>query len=61
LAELGRNLSRGRALVDVQILREAQQLLERNVTPLLVAERMFWALIAGPVPSPPGLFLEEPV
>ena len=61
LADLGRNLSQGRALQDVQIVREAQQLLERNVTPLLVAERMFWALIAGPVPSPPGLFLEDAV
>jgi DNA polymerase-3 subunit delta' len=61
LADLGRNLSRGRALQDVQIVREALELLERNVTPLLVAERMFWGLIAGPVPSPPGLFLEEAV
>lgn len=61
LTDLGRNLSRGRALQDVQIVREAQQLLERNVTPLLIAERMFWALIAGPVPSPPGLFLEDVV
>jgi DNA polymerase-3 subunit delta' len=61
LTELARNLSRGRALQDVQIVREAQQLLDRNVTTLLVAERMFWALIAGPVPSPPGLFLEDAV
>jgi DNA polymerase III subunit delta' len=61
LTDLGRNLSRGRALQDAQIVREAKQLLERNVTPLLVAERMFWALIAGPVASPPGLFLEDAV
>jgi DNA polymerase-3 subunit delta' len=36
---------------DVAAVREAQQMLERNVTPQLVLERMFWTLIAGPVPG----------
>jgi hypothetical protein len=38
------------ALQNIEVVREAQQLLERNVAPQLVLERMFWALIAGPVP-----------
>ncbi len=38
-----------RLLQDVDTVREAQQLLDRNVQPQLVLERMFWALISGPV------------
>jgi DNA polymerase III subunit delta' len=36
-----------RLLADVEAVREAQQLLDRNVQPQLVFERMFWGLIAG--------------
>lgn len=36
-----------RALADIETVRQAQQLLERNVPPQLVFERMFWNLIAG--------------
>ena len=48
-----------RALQDVRTVREAQQLLERNVTTLLVFERMFWSLIVGPVAVGPRLFEED--
>ncbi|HEU4752011.1 MAG TPA: hypothetical protein VFU47_02805, partial [Armatimonadota bacterium] len=47
-----------RAARDVETVREAQQLLDRNVTPQLVMERMFWALIAGPIPVRNHLFEE---
>ena len=36
-----------RALTDIDTVREAQQLLERNTPPQLVFERMFWSLIVG--------------
>jgi len=47
-----------RVLEGIQSLREAQQLLERNVAPQLVLERMFWAVIAGRHPLPGALFQE---
>jgi hypothetical protein len=47
-----------RVLDDLRGVRQAQQLLERNVPPQLVMERMFWALICGPVPVAGRLFEE---
>ena len=47
-----------RVLLDIHTVREAQELLERNVSVQLVLERMFWAVIAGPLPRPTALFDE---
>jgi DNA polymerase-3 subunit delta' len=58
LTELAAGTNPGRVLEDIRSVRQAQQLLERNVTPPLVLDRLFWALIAGPVPLPTGLFEE---
>ncbi|HZI06003.1 MAG TPA: hypothetical protein VEZ71_18375, partial [Archangium sp.] len=58
LLDQARYTDRERALADVDSVREAQQLLERNVAPQLVLERMFWALISGALPLRSAL-LEE--
>lgn len=56
LTEVAGTLPPNAALARVEAVREAQQLLERNVAPQLVLERMFWALIAGPLPQRARLF-----
>jgi DNA polymerase-3 subunit delta' len=56
LAEAVRYTDTARLLDDIGAVREAQQLLERNVNAQLVLERMFWALIAGRIPVPEPLF-----
>jgi DNA polymerase-3 subunit delta' len=58
LTELARATTPARVLDDIGSVRQAQQLLDRNTTIALVLERMFWALISGPVPLPAGLFEE---
>lgn len=58
LLGLARNTHPVRVLDDLRGVREAQQLLERNVQPQLVMERMFWALISGAVPVTGRLFEE---
>ena len=58
LLALTRNTGPERVLDDLRGVREAQQLLERNVQPQLVMERMFWALICGSVPVVGRLFEE---
>lgn len=47
LRDLVRFATAARLLDDIQSVREAQQILERNVAPQLVLERMFWSLISG--------------
>ena len=59
LTEAADRLSPHAALARVEAVREAQQLLERNVAPQLVLERMFWALIAGPLTQRARLFEPE--
>jgi DNA polymerase-3 subunit delta' len=59
LIELARSSAPDAIIARVGAVREAQQLLERNVTPQLVLERMFWALICGPVPKTAALFEEQ--
>jgi len=51
LLELARHTDAERVLDDLEAVREAQQLLDRNVAPQLVLERMFWGLLAGSVPA----------
>lgn len=58
LQELARRADPQRVLDDVDSVREAQQLLDRNVQPQLVLERMFWALISGRIPAVGRLFEE---
>jgi len=58
LQTLARKADPHRVLDDVDSVREAQKLLERNVQPQLVLERMFWALISGRVPGVGRLFEE---
>lgn len=58
LTELAGWTTPGRVLEDIRSVRHAQQLLDRNVQPPLVLDRLFWALISGPVPLPAGLFEE---
>ena len=58
LAELAGHTDPERVLRDVESVRQAQQILDRNVQPQLVLERMFWALISGPVPVVGRLFEE---
>jgi DNA polymerase-3 subunit delta' len=58
LLGLVRNTHPVRVLDDLRSVREAQQLLERNVQPQLVMERMFWALISGAIPVAGRLFEE---
>lgn len=58
LLELARHTDPERVLDDLRSVREAQQLLDRNVQPQLVLERLFWALISGPVPATAQLFEE---
>lgn len=59
LRALAATLDPDATLTRVRAVREAQQLLDRNVTPQLVLERLFWALICGPVPRPVPLFARE--
>jgi DNA polymerase-3 subunit delta' len=59
LRELSPNARPARVLLDLESVRQAQQLLERNVAPQLVLERMFWAILCGPVPLPEELFPPE--
>jgi hypothetical protein len=59
LSEVAGVLPPRAALARVEAVREAQQLLERNVAPQLVLERMFWALISGPLPQRARLFEGE--
>ncbi|MCC2670533.1 MAG: family ATPase [Armatimonadetes bacterium] len=58
LMELAGHTTPERVLQDVQSVRQAQQILDRNVKAQLVLERMFWALICGPVPAVGRLFEE---
>lgn len=58
LRELAGWTTPGRVLEDIRSVRHAQQLLDRNVQPSIVFDRLFWALISGPVPLPAGLFEE---
>jgi DNA polymerase III subunit delta' len=58
LTDLARTADEQRVLADLQTVRQSQQILERNVQPQPTLERMFWALISGPVPLPQGLFEE---
>jgi hypothetical protein len=59
LTEVAGSLPPRATLARVEAVREAQQLLERNVAPQLVLERMFWALISGPLPQRARLFEAE--
>lgn len=59
LIDLARLAETDRLLLAARSVREAQQLLGRNVAPQLVLERMFWALISGPVPLPTQLYQES--
>jgi hypothetical protein len=54
--EVAVDISRDELVDAIESVREAQQLLERNVTPALALERMFWALIAGRIPIQEQLF-----
>ncbi|MFN3649959.1 MAG: ATP-binding protein [Armatimonadota bacterium] len=56
LIEMAIHAEPARILDDIEVVREAQQLLDRNVTPQLVLERMFWALISGRIPLYEPLF-----
>ncbi len=56
LVELAQGTSSERLMEDIHSVREAQQLLDRNVSPQLVLERMFWSIIRGPLPLPSALF-----
>lgn len=58
LQELADGAGAPRSLTDLRTVREAQELLEHNVAPALLLERMFWALISGPTPSAADLFEE---
>jgi DNA polymerase III subunit delta' len=58
LLELAENTAPQRVLTDLHTVREAQELLDRNVGAQLALERMFWALIDQPLPLPEGLFAE---
>jgi len=60
LTELAAAARPARVLADLETVRQAQQVLERNVNPQLVLERMFWALLRGPVPLPAELFPAAP-
>jgi DNA polymerase-3 subunit delta' len=46
LMEMARHTPPERVPADIDAVREAQQILDRNVAPQLVLERMFWTLIA---------------
>jgi hypothetical protein len=55
LIDLSRRLTPDAVLDGFAAIREALQLLERNVSPLLTLERMFFAVIAGAIPPELGL------
>jgi DNA polymerase III subunit delta' len=50
LAGLASRTSAAWVLEQIESVREAQQLLDRNVAPQVVLERMFWALLRGRLP-----------
>lgn len=56
LREVAETAETGKVLEQIDSVREAQQLLDRNVAPQLVLERMFWALISGAFPVANPLF-----
>lgn len=58
LLELASVATPGRVMADMDTVRQSQKLLDRNVTPALVLERMFWAVICGALPVSEPLFEE---
>lgn len=59
LQDIGSTTHPRRVLDAIEAVREAQQLLERNVGVSIVLERMFMAIIAGSLPLTEPLFEES--